>query len=104
MNAKVYRIFGATSEAQAQVMQNFAYNQGFYNLFLAIGIIAGTLLTNRFKENVGDGIALFCAFSMIGAGLVLFFSTGKVLGTFIQAGIPLIAIIAYFFQSKKHSD
>ena len=34
------RVFGTTEEAAA-ITQPLAYNQGFYNLFLAIGTVAG---------------------------------------------------------------
>lgn len=101
MNEKVYKVFGATSTEEALVLQNFAFNQGFYNLFLAIGAIGGTLFANKLKQNVGNSVAVFSCACMIGAGLVLFFSTGKVLGTAIQAGIPAIGLIAFYMQSAK---
>ncbi len=104
MRERVYNIFGATSLEESQIMANFAFNQGFYNLFLAFGAIGGVLFANKMKENVGNTMAVFASFCMIGAGIVLFFSTGKVLGTFIQAGIPAIGVLFFFMQSKEVAE
>ena len=41
MRPTVYRRFGLASEEQARVARPFAYNQGFYNLFLAAGTAWG---------------------------------------------------------------
>jgi putative membrane protein len=39
-----WRIFGLSSQADADTTAPLAYNQGFYNLFLAIGVILGVIL------------------------------------------------------------
>ena len=44
MQPKIYRRFGAADEAEAQAVRLFAFNQGFYNLFLALGILLGIAL------------------------------------------------------------
>ncbi len=41
---RVRRVFGIASESEAQATRTLAFNQGFYNLFLAIGAILGVVL------------------------------------------------------------
>ncbi len=38
------RVSGSASQADADVIRPMAFNQGFYNLFLALGVIGGLLL------------------------------------------------------------
>jgi putative membrane protein len=72
---EVWRRFGLTSQEQASVVRAFAFNQGFYNLFLAIGVGIGLKL--MLLDGSGDlfqagrAIAMFACGSMAGAGLVL---------------------------------
>src|SRR4029079_17775174 len=40
----VHRRFGLASEEDARIVRSFAYNQGFYNLFLAVGAALGVVL------------------------------------------------------------
>ena len=101
MNERVYRVFGATTDYEALILQDFAFNQGFYNLFLAVGAIVSVLFESKFKPNVGNSIAVFSSLCMIGAGLVLLFSTGKVIGASIQAGIPAIGLLFLYINSRK---
>ena len=41
---RVWRRFGVADQAAADVTKPMAYNQGFYNLFLAIGVAIGLAL------------------------------------------------------------
>jgi putative membrane protein len=63
------KTFGV-SEADAPVLAPMAYNQGFYNLFLAIITIVGVALLGG-QEDVGRALALAGTGSMLGAALVL---------------------------------
>ena len=67
----VWRRFGITSEADAQVVRSFAYNQGFYNLFLAIGVAVGLALVGLGAVDAGRAIVAFACGSMVAAGVVL---------------------------------
>ena len=70
-----------------------AFNQGFYNLFLAVGIIGGSLIAIT-HETVGFTLMLFAASSMVGAGLVLFLSTKRSRrAALLQAIPPLVGIL-----------
>jgi len=61
--AKVFRV----SEDEARASRLFAFNQGFYNLFLSIAAILGLLLPMRTLVD-------YAMVSVLGAGTVLFFS------------------------------
>ena len=61
MRPTVYRRFGIDSEADAQVVRSFAYNQGFYNLFLAGGVAIGIVLVALREAVAGEAILLLRA-------------------------------------------
>jgi putative membrane protein len=69
----------------------WAFNQGFYNLFLAAGPIA----YYAGHESVGRALVIYgCAF-MACCGVVLFISNRRLWRSMIgQSGPPLIAVIA----------
>jgi putative membrane protein len=73
----------------------WAFNQGFYNLFLAAGPIAGLIAAGMGHESVGRALVVYsCAF-MAGCGVVLFISNPKLWrGMVGQSTPPLIALIA----------
>lgn len=88
------RTFG-TSEAQAEQTKEMAFNQGFYNLFLAI--VAGVGIAFVATGNVPAGAALVFAGagSMAAAALVLFVSSPDKRGAALKQGIvPLLGVIA----------
>jgi putative membrane protein len=63
------RAFGMTEETAA-VTQPLAYNQGFYNLFLAAGTTAGIALMPS-GEDVGVALLVFGLGSMVAAATLL---------------------------------
>ena len=67
----VWRRFGIGSEADARVVASFAFNQGFYNLVLAIGIAVGLGLVGSGRADSGRAVVAFACASMVAAGLVL---------------------------------
>ncbi len=84
-----YKYFKIPKENHAPT-KIWALNQGFYNLFLAIGILVGIYL-------ISETLILFCAISMIGAGIVLWFSAPQLRrGALIQMIPPLMGIIFWF--------
>lgn len=93
-----WKTFGLESQAEADTTASLAFNQGFYNLFLAIGTGLGVKLIwfSDSHDNIGWTLILFGCGSMLAASLVLILSGGK---PFARAaaiqGIPaLIAIVA----------
>jgi putative membrane protein len=68
--AQVYRRFRTRAEDVATVRQ-WAFNQGWYNLFLAAGAIGGVIAIHAGMATAGRSIALFSCACMLGAALVL---------------------------------
>ena len=72
---------------QADAVRPWAFNQGFYNLFLAAGIVAGVVMQARL-------LVLFPCACMLGAGIVLAFTDRRMLrAALTQAVPPLVAIV-----------
>jgi putative membrane protein len=82
------------SPEQAEATRLFAFNQGFYNLFLALGTFAGLglVLTGHFR--VGWMFVFWNCFCMLGAAVVLAGSApGMRRGAVIQGGAPLLFLV-----------
>jgi putative membrane protein len=98
MRPAVWRRFGIESDADARVTRSFAYNQGFYNLFLAAGIGLGIGLVAIGDTASGRAITLFACGSMVAAGVVLFANNPSFLrAAAIQALPPGVAILGMVF-------
>ena len=66
--------FGLTSQEQADIVRPMAFNQGFYNLFLAVGVVGGLILVDFASGaavSAGIGIGKFALACMVFAGCVL---------------------------------
>ncbi|MEQ1735033.1 MAG: DUF1304 domain-containing protein [Rhodoglobus sp.] len=88
-----WRGFGVKTQADADVVRPMAFNQGFYNLFLAIGVALGVLLIGSGHTVAGIAIAMFAASSMLAAAVVLIVSSPKLArAAAIQGGAPLVGI------------
>jgi putative membrane protein len=95
MRPAVFRRFGVESEEQARVIRSFAYNQGFYNLFVAAGVAIGLGLAASGQIPAGRAIVLFACASMVAAGIVLVtHNRAFAQAAAIQALPPLVAIVA----------
>jgi putative membrane protein len=87
-------VFGTDAESAAATRE-LAFNQGFYNLFLAIGAAVGIVLTLTGATAVGAALIFACAGSMVLAGLVLLTSSpGKARAALVQLVAPLLGIAA----------
>lgn len=73
----------------------WAFNQGYYNLFLAAGPAAGLIAYYTGYQSIGRALVIYgCAF-MAACGVVLFISDRRLWSGMIgQSGPPLIALIA----------
>ena len=86
------KTFGV-SEADAPVLAPMAYNQGFYNLFLAIITIVGVALLGE-QEDVGRALALAGTGSMLGAALVLVtHDRSMARAALTQGTLPALAVL-----------
>jgi putative membrane protein len=87
--------FGLRTEEQIAAVRPMAFNQGFYNLFLAIGIAAGIALIAAGSAEAGRALVLFCCACMVGAGAILLATSRRFLqASLVQALPPLVAIVA----------
>lgn len=90
----VWARFRVASQADADIIRPMALNQGFYNLFLGLGIIAGLVLIAAGQVTAGTAIVLFACSCMVLAGVVLLATDRRFLSAAaMQAVPPLIAIV-----------
>jgi putative membrane protein len=91
----VWARFGLKSAQEADVVRPMAFNQGFYNLFLAVGILAGLAMVAAANAEAGRAIVLFACACMVGAGVVLVATNRRFLAAgAMQALPPLVTIVA----------
>jgi len=87
------KAFGVSAE-DAAIMKPWAYNQGFYNLFLAIGTAAGLGLMDP-NQDAGVALVTLATGSMLTAALVLITSDpAKARGAVVQGLFPAISLVA----------
>jgi putative membrane protein len=92
-SARTRAIFGTTPE-EAETTRLLAFNQGFYNLFLAIVTILGIPPVIMGDKAVGVALVLAGVGSMAAAAVVLLFSArDKARAAVIQGTFPVIAIV-----------
>jgi putative membrane protein len=97
---QVRRRFRQSSE-QADATKLFAFNQGFYNLFLAVGTFAGLALVLRGHPRAGLVLVCWNCLSMLGAAIVLAASAPRMWrGAVIQGAAPLIFLLLAAVQGR----
>ena len=91
-----WKTFGVASQADAETTAPLAYNQGFYNLFLAVGTFVGIVVgaVSDTHDAVGWTLIVFACGSMLAAALVLL-STGldRARAASIQGLPALLAVV-----------
>lgn len=93
LKPSTYQRFGVRNEAEAMIAKPWAYNQGFYNLFLAIITIVGLALLGS-QEDVGRALSLAGTGSMLGAALVLVTHDRSMARAAITQGtLPALAVL-----------
>jgi putative membrane protein len=90
-----WRRFGVGSQEEAETIRPMAYNQGWYNAFLAIGALCGiVLLASPGLKQAGVALELFAALSMVFAATVLAISSPRLARAAATQGVlPLIGIV-----------
>ena len=90
-----WKRFGLKTQADADTVKPMAFNQGFYNAFLAIGAGAGLVMLG--SENcvqAGFALAIFACLSMVLAAVVLIASSPKLWrAALTQGAAPLLGIV-----------
>jgi putative membrane protein len=86
------KAFGISAD-DAALMKSWAYNQGFYNLFLAIGTGVGVAISHTNRDG-GVALVLLGVGSMLAAALVLITSDpSKARGAVVQGTFPAICLV-----------
>lgn len=98
----VWRRFGFASQRDADVVRPMAYNQGFYNLFLAGGAVVGLALYWTTLRQVGFGLIFFSGTCMVLASFVLL-TTGRRFwrAAVLQGALPLAALILFVIAENS---
>jgi len=94
-----WKRFGVASQPDAETTKSLAYNQGFYNLFLAIGALTGVGLVAFAGAGSAQAVAgwtliFSCCGSMLLAAAVLALTGRKYLrAAATQGTTPLLAVV-----------
>ncbi|RKG66306.1 DUF1304 domain-containing protein [Corallococcus sp. CA054B] len=95
---KVWKRFGLKSQADADVVKPMALNQGFYNLFLAVGVLVGVVLVHTGAVASGVAAVVFGCGCMLLAAVVLVSSNRNFLkASLVQGALPALAISLVVF-------
>lgn len=86
-------VFGTTAE-EAEITKTLAFNQGFYNLFLAVLTAVGIVMVALGHRSAGAALIFAGVGSMLAAALVLLISSpDKARAAVTQGAFPLIAVV-----------
>jgi len=87
--------FGVKDDHDATTLQPMAFNQGFYNLFLAAGTIVGLVLIGVPNfGGAGTALVIFALLSMVAASVVLISSNPKLARAAVtQGAAPLLGVV-----------
>lgn len=92
---KARATFGLRSAEEAETTRALAFNQGFYNLFLAVAVVVGIVVVAAGSTAVGATLVFTGAGSMVAAGLVLLLSDrSKTSAALKQLVLPLLGVVA----------
>lgn len=92
---KTRRVFGVRNPEDAETLKQMAFNQGFYNLFLAVMVLIGIVLMLNEMTVAGATLIFAGAGSMVLAALVLVFSSRKMArAALVQGAVPLLGVVA----------
>ncbi|WP_028047677.1 DUF1304 domain-containing protein [Cellulomonas sp. URHE0023] len=82
-----------TRTQDVPAVKPWAYNQGFYNLFLAVGTLVGVGLALAGSQDVGLALVLFGCGSMLAAAAVLISADRRMVRAAATQGLfPVLAI------------
>lgn len=89
------RTFGTGTVQEAEATRELAFNQGFYNLFLATAVVLGIALYAAGHHAVGATLVFTGAGSMAAAALVLLLSSPDKRGAALKQGVvPALGVAA----------
>ena len=92
-SARTRATFGI-SEEEAVATKELAFNQGFYNLFLAIITFTGIVIGGTGRYGIGLALIFAGTGSMLAAAVVLLLSSpDKARAAITQGTLPLITLV-----------
>lgn len=98
-SAKARAVFGTSPQA-AEATKEMAFNQGFYNLFLAVQAFVGVLLYATGHGSIGRALVFAGAGAMAAAALVLLVSSPDKRSAAIKQGVlPSLAVLLLALSS-----
>ncbi|MBB85727.1 DUF1304 domain-containing protein [Abyssibacter sp.] len=89
----IQKRFQVASPDAAEAIRPWALNQGFYNLFLAVGLIHGIIVTALGYPATGRPIMLVICAVMVGAAVVLGISDARMRRAALLQGVPPLAAV-----------
>ena len=94
-SAAARKTFGTTEDAAAApATKALAFNQGFYNLFLAVAVILGIIFFAIGQDSIALTLIFTGAGSMVGAALVLILSSpDKAAAALKQGVVPALGVV-----------
>lgn len=91
-SARTRAVFGTTVE-EAEATRELAFNQGFYNLFLAIVAAAGVVMMATGNRSAGAALIIAGTGTMLAAALVLLLSSpDKSRAAVTQGVLPFVSL------------
>ncbi|MDH6707481.1 putative membrane protein [Kitasatospora sp. MAA19] len=81
------------STADAPEVRLWRFNVGFYNLFLALGLVAGLVLLHTGHAGSGRAVITYIAAFMVAGGITLFVSEPKLWRGALGQAVPAAAIL-----------
>ena len=92
-----FRVFGVP-RGDAETVAFSMLNQGFYNLFLGLGVLVGVVGSWRGWDPQGSTLVVYGCLFMAGAALVLVVARPAMArGAAIQGVLPLVALVTAGF-------
>ena len=87
-------VFSIADPEESRATRSMAFNQGFYNLFLAVMAIVGAILALTGGNSAGMALIIAGTGSMTAAALVLLLSDPtKQSAAFKQMALPLLTLV-----------
>ncbi len=97
---RIHQAFRVESIEDANVLAVYVKNQGYYNLFLALGMFAGVALLGR-RPEVGRTLVMYISMVMLGASMVLLATVpAMIVGVCLQGVPPTLTLIALLLASR----
>jgi putative membrane protein len=95
----IWKRFAVPDQAAADTLKPMAYNQGFYNLFLAIGAFVGVIAYGVGAHVMGLTLVVFTMAYMLLASIVLVTTGVRYLrAALVQGILPLGALVLMLFS------